>query len=79
MITKKKDFFWGFGSAGLTSLFYLNKKFDQNTGNALFVKNSFEKDVKINSNSSPSSKLKHNYFHELKEQFLSKNLILKAC
>ena len=39
MITKKKDFFWGFGSAGLTSLFYLNKKFDQNTGNALFVKN----------------------------------------
>ena len=46
--------------------------FDQNIGNALFVKNSFEKDIEINSNSSPSSKLKHNCFHELKEQIYIK-------
>ena len=72
MNIKMKNFFWGFGSAGLNSLFYLNKKFDQNIGNALFVKNSFEKDIKINSNSSPSSKLKHNCFHELKEQIYIK-------
>ena len=78
MNMKKKNFFWGFGSAGLNSLFYLHKKFDQNIGNALFVKNSFEKDIKINSNSSPSSKLKHNCFHELKEQIYIKKFDTKS-
>ena len=65
---RKNKLLLGFGSVGISSLYYLDKKFYEDTDTTLFLKDTYERVLEKEGNSSPSSELKYNSVQELKER-----------
>ena len=65
---RKNKLLLGFGSVGISSLYYLNKKFNEDMDTTLFLKDTYERVLEKERNSSPSSELKYNSVQELKER-----------
>ena len=64
----KNKLLLGFGSVGVSSLYYLDKKLNEEIDTTLFLKDSYERVLEKEKNSSPSSALKYNSVQELKER-----------
>ena len=65
---KKNKLLLGFGSVGISSLYYLDKTFNKDMDTTLFLKDNYERVLEKERSSSPSSELKYNSLQELKER-----------
>ena len=65
---RKNKLLLGFGSVGISSLYYLNKKFNEDMDTTLFLKDTYERLLEKERNSSPSSEVKYNSVQELKRR-----------
>ena len=65
---KKNKLLLGFGSVGISSLYYLDKTFNKDMDTTLFLKDIYERVLEKERSSSPSSELKYNSLQELKER-----------
>ena len=64
---RKNNLLLGFGSVGISSLYYLDKKFNKDMDATLFLKDTYERVLEKERNSSPSSEVKYNSVQELKK------------
>ena len=64
---RKNKLLLGFGSVGISSLYYLDKKFNEDMDTTLFLKDTYEGILEKERNSSPSSEVKYNSVQELKK------------